>query len=96
MNSYYFKKLTLVKLKKEIGNHYNIKNISNAYLNKLSVTFQERSESLKDFTENIEYMFKDDVVISEQARNIIMSTDKDLIRLFLNIYQIPISGKKML
>ena len=25
-------------------------------------------------------MFKDDVVISEQARNIIMSTDKDLIK----------------
>ena len=84
LNSYYFKKLTLAELKEEIGNHYNIENISNAYLNKLIVTFQERSESLNDFTENIEYMFKDDVVISEQARNIIMRTDKDLIKTISN------------
>ena len=79
LNSYYFKKLTLEELKEEIGKHYNIENISNAYLNKLMITFQDRSESLKDFLENIEYIFKDDVVISEQARNIIMNTNKDLI-----------------
>ena len=80
LNSYYFKKLSTEILFKITSNYFDLKNYDKEFIRKLFCIFQDRSENINDFLENIEYMLKNgEVKISESAKETLIKTDKKLL-----------------
>ncbi len=84
VNAYYFKKLSLNILKSEIKNVYKLNYLNEKSLNLLLLTFQDRSENLREFIDNIKYMLLgSEIMFSDQLKTIIKSTEKKVYKIII-------------